>query len=117
MLKELTFEKQIKQGRRWFSDDYFDLIVWIGQDLSISGFQLCYDKQQTERALTWKMEEGFSHERVDEGEDIPGKDRTPILKPDGLFPVQEIMRQFKIRSAEIDPQIMAFILGKIDKYY
>ena len=86
MLKELPTENHIKHKRRWFSDDCFDLIVWIGQGSCISGFQLCYDKENAERVFTWTASNGFSHERVDAGGDIPGKDKTPILKPDGLFP-------------------------------
>ncbi len=48
MLREL---KQVRQHkgeprRRWFNDDYFDLIVWFSEKDSISGFQLCCDKEE-----------------------------------------------------------------------
>jgi len=45
MLKELNVaQKEEDIFRRWFKDDYFDLIVWYNRnDYSIRGFQLCYD--------------------------------------------------------------------------
>ena len=54
MLTEIEKTRQIPgEGiRRWFRDDELDLIVWYGDDGSIEGFQLCYDKLQHERALT-----------------------------------------------------------------
>ncbi len=41
MLTESQHVRQIKHDpkRRWFSDDYFDLIVWIGKRGEIIGFQ------------------------------------------------------------------------------
>lgn len=42
MLREKEYVRQIKgePRRRWFYDDFFDLIVWYGTDDSIIGFQL-----------------------------------------------------------------------------
>ena len=55
MLAEIRNARQIagEDFRRWFTDEEFDLIVWYGDDRSLVGFQLCYDKQDRERALTW----------------------------------------------------------------
>ncbi len=116
MLKEVSSEKEKEPNRRWFSDDYFDLIVWIGQDSAISGFQLCYDKLHRERALTWTRAGGYINERVDDGEDSPTKNRTPILLLDGLFPVQEILTLFVAASAEIDSCIRSFVAEKLGRY-
>jgi hypothetical protein len=47
MLNEIANPRQIpgEGPRRWFTDSYFDLIVWYqGASSSIAGFQLCYDK-------------------------------------------------------------------------
>ena len=62
MLTESRRVRQIKNEprRRWFSDDYFDLIVWLGNGHEIIGFQLCYDKFGIERALSWKKGEGYA---------------------------------------------------------
>ena len=73
MIHEVKRTRQVPgEGfRRWFTDSDFDLIVWYeGQDEDgpIAGFQLCYDKQGAERALTWRRATGFSHEKVDDGE-------------------------------------------------
>lgn len=57
--------------RRYISDDYFDLFVWYEADGQVHGFQLCYDKQRRQRALTWKRDQGFWHARIDGGEDSP----------------------------------------------
>ncbi len=117
MLKESSFTTYPAQdGRRWYSDNYFDLIVWTGPDSSISGFQLCYDKYRTERAVTWTKETGYSHERVDDGEWNPAKNLTPILVPDGLCPIGEIIDLFLSRSAEIDPSIRSFVIDRLREY-
>ncbi len=113
MLKEL---KPKDPGRRWFADDYFDLIVWISHNGAITGFQLCYDVRHAERALTWTREKGFLHERVDAGEENPAKNRTPILVPDGLFRHQEVRERFLAESAEIDPAVRNFVSEKLEQY-
>jgi hypothetical protein len=81
------------------------------------GFQLCYDKGPNEKALTWVEGIGFSHERVDDGEGIPGYYKmTPILVQDGLFDKDNILALFKKESKEIDPTIVSFVCEKIIKY-
>lgn len=72
--------------RRWMADDYFDLIVWYEPSNAIHGFQLCYGKPVQERALTWLKPRGFSHSKIDSGDEDPGANRTPILLSDGSFP-------------------------------
>jgi hypothetical protein len=118
MLKESFSSKQLAHTpRRWFSDEYFDLIVWLDQKGTISGFQLCYDKDDRERALTWTDKQGYAHERVDDGESNPSKNRTPILVPDGLFPSSEILARFLSSSEEIDPQVRFFVVAKLREYH
>ena len=102
--------------RRWIFDDYFDLIVWCESDGNPMGFQLCYDKQHREHALTWIHKGGFSHAGVDGGESGPLSNCTPILVPGGPFPAETVTRQFLWRSAEIDPQIRELVLKKIDEH-
>ena len=55
MLREIQHVRQErkKDRRRWFTDDHWDLYVWIRKDGSYSGFQLCYGKPDSEHALTW----------------------------------------------------------------
>lgn len=47
--------------RRWFSDDYFDLIVWQNKNQDIVKFDLCYNKFKDEHAFVWNQQSGHSH--------------------------------------------------------
>ncbi len=116
MLTEIPNARQVVgEGlRRWFTDEYFDLIVWYGNQEHPIGFQLCYDKQEKERALTWTREHGFRHDRVDAGE-IPGHSKmTPIIVADGAFDRDSISRRFRQASLGIDPLVKQFIFEKLD---
>ena len=61
MLAEIEDARQIagEGTRRWFRDDNLDLIVWYDDSSEISGFQLCYDKYDRERAITWKRGDSY----------------------------------------------------------
>ena len=124
MLIEINNVRQIKgeRKRRWFSNDYFDLIVWFDEGLfyedeKIFGFQLCYDINKFERALTWRKDSGYSHNRISSGEygGLRMKE-SPILVQDGFFQKREIAARFLKESAELDPRIRIFILRKIKEY-
>jgi len=111
MLTEIRNARQVQgEGfRRWFTDDYFDLIVWYGADDSFVGFQLCYDKQSRERALTWTFDHGFRHNRIDSGE-TPGHFKmTPVIVADGTFSYGEVAQRFEKASAGVDPPLAHFI--------
>lgn len=114
MLREIHKVQQHKEEpfRRWFTDNYFDLIVWYSNK-EIIGFQLCYDKTQKERALTWKKDSGFQHNLVDDGCNTPLKNQTPILIPDGMLSQNEILKKFKDSSKSINKEIAGFISEKI----
>jgi hypothetical protein len=102
-------------NRRWFSDDYFDLVVWYDEAGSVSGFQLCYDKQGTERALTWLRDEGVDHRKIDSGEDSPLKNMSPVLIPDGAIPYDMLLRQFRTRANALDSAIAGLIENKLQE--
>lgn len=103
--------------QRRFTDDYFDLAVWLDPDDRIEGFQLCYDKTENQHALTWHKEFGYMHNRVDEGEDKAGKPKSiPVLVTDGFFPCQEIAESFKQESQSLDKKIAAAVYQKILEY-
>ncbi len=117
MLKEYPAKRANDDSqRRWFADEYFDLIVWFDEDGDISGFQLCYDKGPAERALTWTCETGYSHNRIDGGEDNPAKDQTPILTPDGVFASQQVLQRLIDSSAKVDSDISDFVIAKLRSY-
>ncbi len=116
MLTELTYTRQIQgeSNRRWFSDNFFDLIVWFNYDGSIVGFQLCYDKERDQHALTWQKDVGFRHDRIDDGENRIGRPKmTPILISDGIFHSKEITQLFMKECKMIDGGIATFVYEKI----
>ncbi|MGH9941891.1 MAG: hypothetical protein ACRD9R_05980 [Pyrinomonadaceae bacterium] len=125
MLRELnhvTADNGLR--RRWFEDDYFDLIVWCeptGQG-EIVRFQLCYDKQARERAVTWQRGEGFAHEPVDTGEVGPWDFRAPVLagtrgRDAGDEPPPRNLRAlFAERSANIDRELAEFVRRKLAEF-
>ena len=115
MLTEIKDVRQFEDDnlRRWFTDEFFDLIVWYDQQERISGFQLCYDKAHNERALTWRLEDGYSHTRIDDGE-IPGQIKmTPILVPDGVFDKTDIAERFKEQGSQVDSGIVSLVYEKL----
>lgn len=111
--------------RRWFTDEYFDLIVWYDTEdctkRKIIGFQLSYDRYHSIRALTWRRgnsntPDRYLHNRVDEG-DRPGKyKQTPILVANGVFAKKEIAEKFKHNSKNIDREIADLVYRKILDY-
>ena len=119
MLSEIANTRQIENEghRRWFTDSYFDLIVWYERKGStIAGFQLCYDKQREERALTWRRGEGFDHKRIDDG-DVTGRMKmTPVLVPDGAFDYSAIAARFHRESERIDPGVRKFVYKTLTNY-
>jgi hypothetical protein len=118
MLTEIRNARQIEgEGfRRWFTDDYFDLIVWYAEDRTLVGFQLCYDKQNRERALTWTREHGFQHNRIDSGETPGHAKMTPVIIADGEFSKNPVAEQFKRASGEIQPAIARFVYETVKKF-
>jgi len=108
MLKEIRDVRQVPGDarRRMFTSDDLDLTVWFDDRDAVLGFELCYDKQGSERAVRWSRDEGFLHQKVDDGENRPGRYKsTPILVPDGAFPAKKISRLFQKNSRDIDGTI------------
>lgn len=119
MLKEHKRVRQI-QGeprRRWFEDEYFDLIVWLEPGDALWGFQLCYDRDRKPRALTWTAANGYKHSGVDDGEHVGGAWKgSPVLVEDGLFDAPSISRKFEKAAAEMPHALAAFVLEKVRAY-
>jgi hypothetical protein len=99
--------------RRWWVDDDLDLIVWLAGDSSLLGFRLCYDKLNDERALTWTVDDGYSHHRVDTGESNPTKNRAPILVEDGSVNGERLRSRFVDRSSEMDPRVRGMVIERL----
>lgn len=119
MIAEIPYVKNIdnEPRRRWFADDEFDLIVWYDPRDRIVGFQLCYDKQNNQRAFTWKEPGSMRHDRVDDGEGQPGQYKsTPILIPDETFDAPRVAESFMARGALLEPSIFAIVIQQLKEW-
>ncbi len=99
--------------RHWFQDDYFDLFAWTDLAGKVIAFQLCYDRLSHERVLAWSENSGFSHRRIDDGEELPGPKMTPVMVADGTFAGLQIAAEFDKRSTSLDQRLRQFIGRKI----
>lgn len=117
MMKEIPNISQYEGEpfRRWFWSEKIDLTVWYENE-SIVGFQLCYKQHTEEKALTWKADSGFTHDTVDDGENVQGGiKQTPILVPDGAFDNDRISAWFKAEAGNLDPDLTAFVFDKLQE--
>jgi hypothetical protein len=117
MLREISRVKQEGPNRRrWFRDDWMDLFTWQTADGTVTAFQLCYDLSGKERALVWNARSGYSHDKVDGGEAVPNSNRSPILRPDGVFPAALVLQQFDVRAEAIEPALRDALRARITAY-
>jgi hypothetical protein len=118
MLREIQGVRQDNPGlkRRWYQDYFFDLYTWHSPDGALAGFQLCYDVRGRERVLSWRRQYGFSHNRIDSGEDANVYPMTPILVADGRFPHRLVRQRFNRHGATLDAPTRTTILDKMREY-
>src|ERR1035437_9349243 len=119
MLEEVRNVRQIpgEPRRRWFAQYDLDLIVWFNADKTIHGFQLCYQQDGEEKAITWTSDQGFSHKRIDDGEGRPARYKmTPILVPDGTFDKPSVIALFESSAQQLDSDIVAFVSKTLATY-
>jgi hypothetical protein len=120
MLVEFQNVRQIPEDgfRRYFTDGDFDLYVWYADRsmVTLTGFQLCYNKQTRQKALTWNNGAGFLHTAIDDGESSPLKNQTPILVSDGTFAKDRVLKSFIGAAKKIDPKIVSFVTETISRY-
>ena len=119
MLKEVRDVRQVpgESRRQMFFSEDMDLTVWVDDRGAILGFELCYDKGIGERSVRWRSGYGFLHQRVDDGENRPGRYKaTPILVPDGVFDANKISRLFLENSRDLDRPLSDFVYRKLLEY-
>ncbi|HET7596838.1 MAG TPA: hypothetical protein VFK15_07890 [Burkholderiales bacterium] len=119
MLREILDVKPTEEGRRrrWFQSADEDLIVWYAQDGSIFGFQLCYDRQRNEHALTWMRGRGYAHNRIDAGEGRGFRYKaSPVLVADGRFDAPAMTQRFRRISATLPRNIRDFVSDRLSEY-
>ncbi len=119
VLREIRNTVQVsgEAPRRWFFSHEQDLLVWFGPDGTPTAFQLAYGKYRNEHALRWKIEAGFRHYKVNDGELGGGLGKeAPLLRLDGAFPASKVLRQFLELSAEIPQEIVVFVAQRLREH-
>ena len=119
MIREISRVKQVRgeARRRWFTDEYWDLYVWIDAGKSPIGFQLCYGKPDNEHALTWFDDKKPVHTRVSASK--PGgrhSTMTPILVADGYFDDRTVRERFLRDSTEIDSSVREYVRDRLENF-
>ncbi len=120
MLREIQNVRQVagERPRRWFTSSTTDLIIWCDDVGAPVGFQLCYDKDRSERALTWLPETGFSHMLVDDGEHSSTRKHksTPILVGDDDVDVNRLLALIDANRRVLSAEIVDFVRNQIGEY-
>ncbi len=114
MLQEFIHVRQEAKGRRrWFETSGFELIVWYTESGEIEGFQLCYEREGRQWALTWRPRAGFHHDLVHTGDTTPFKNQTPTLEPHGSAPWEELRERFAAESGSLEPALRDWVAGRL----
>ena len=101
-----------EEGRRWFSCDAADLFVWWVDD-ELSAFEFCYDKSRQECSVRWSCEQGLRFFRIDDGEDSPLRNRSPVAWPLGDGARDIAAQWFELLGAALPPPLYRSVLGHI----
>lgn len=121
MLREIRGVDQKTPGlvKRWFQDEYFDLVAWHDPRGTILRFQLCYARESFgERVLEWQRSLGFQHLRAtDEWGSRIGAGSTWALSlvREPLARTGELKRRFLAAAAEVPELLREFIEDKLDE--
>lgn len=119
MFTEVPDTRQIagESRRRWWIDSDLELIAWFDKDNRIIAFQLCYEINGVEKALTWREKHGFFHSGIDDGEGRPGRHKsTPILILNGIFDKETVGKRLARSAQGLPGDIASFVQQKITEY-
>lgn len=101
--------------RLWFNDQNHDLFIWLENNIKPVKFQFSYNKMQNEHSLNWDLLSGYSHVKIDSGEDVIHTYKmTPIMVPDGTFDQNQLAWLFKSINNDLPPDLAEFIQQKIE---
>lgn len=115
LLREVPRVRQVagEAARRWFSSTTLDLVLWLDELGRPFGLQLCYDVGRRERAITWEVDRGFRHDRVESGDNAhPNYSMTPILLSADGFDRDKVLLQFE-RAAMSLPVVARDFVHKV----
>jgi len=107
-----TRQRPGEPRRRWFYSHEQDLYVWYGADGNISAFQLCYDKERSERVLYWRADRGYAHLRVDSVR----RHATPVLVADGRFDRDRVLTRFSVLAEELPEDVAEWVCRRLRAY-
>ncbi|MFP6702251.1 MAG: hypothetical protein VB861_10930, partial [Planctomycetaceae bacterium] len=82
---------------------------------SVSGFQLGYNVNGQEQAITWLGGE-FSHRIVDTRDDSPLTNDSSVLSDATQDPVGELIERFKASSRNIDPVVRNVVIARLNEF-
>ena len=132
MFREINISKQAGDGktapkRRWYQSDYFDLFLWYlkhddktdsSANREFVAMQLCYDIRRNQRALGWKKETGFHHNKVSKDGDTlsDGGSSAAILVDGGAFDVDRVLKRFLDESKPLPLVVRKFVLSKLVEF-
>lgn len=118
MLREIRNTQQVpsESPRRWFFSDEQDLLVWFGENGQPVAFQLAYGKYRDEHAIRWKVDRGFVHHRVDDGEGGGLGKEAPLLFPDGAFEAKGVLERFLALSSDVPQNIVHFVAARLREH-
>jgi hypothetical protein len=102
--------------KRWFRDASFDIYTWQNAQGAYETLQLCYNMDRDEHVLSWDVQSGYRHERVDAPEDKPGRAMSPIFRADGVFPAALVLQRFAPAAQELPADVVQFIEKRIREY-
>jgi len=118
MLTEIGHVRQVKGDyfRRIFTDRNLEVVIWYKPDKTIHGFQVSYDLGRRERALTWIESRGFSHARVDTGEESSLSNRAPVLIEDHDFDAALLGYAFALSAQNLPSREKRLLQRKLREY-
>ena len=116
MLREIGNVRQYpgQLFRRWFNDEALDLFVWYHADGSIAGFQLCFDKDTRERALTYTDENGYSINEVEANGSAWDMSSPVLAMPGTEFPRVALLAQLRERGEVLDRRLYEYLTEKLE---
>jgi hypothetical protein len=118
MLYEINKVKQDSEllEKKCFADDYFDLVVWRVKADRFIAFELSYNKLKDQHCIRWSKDRGFRHSRVDEGDESPRKNQSPLLLSAGDFPKEKILAKFLLEGTDLESEVFRFVKEKLESY-
>ncbi len=107
--------------RRWFVNDYFDVIVWYESARGdLTGFQLCYNRGIDERAFTWYRDKRSSHYVSSGGGDPRGattrRMATAILQGDAGPVPEDVLQRLESERGDLDAELLDRIVLEARRY-